>query len=581
MQSIPPDNKGLYLRLLDLVRPYSRFFALAVFFLIIFSSTQAAIPALLQPLLDGTFVHRDERFLLWAPLGIIILSLVRGTSNFISQYLFSWISTKVVHDIRDQIFNRYLTLPTHFYDTHTAGSLISKITYDATRVSDSGTTVLISLIKDSFTAAGLIAYIVYLNWKLSFLIFILALIVAYLIKVLGKRLRQLHRKLQKDYSDMTHVLEEAIKGNKVIKIFGGQAKENKRFTQSSNWVRRMQMKTQVASSIGSPIIEIIGAIIMAFIIYISAKPGDDALTVGGFMAFLTALVLLISPIKNLTKINDQIQKGIAAAESLFSIIDEQAEPDLGTISSGKLTGKIQFHNVTFYYPGTQQRIFDNLSLEIPAGSSLALVGASGSGKSTIANLIPRFYTLTSGFITVDGIDITSIHLAEYRDNISYVSQDITLFNDSIANNIAYGLPERPEDSAIIAAARAAYAIDFIEQLPSGFETLIGDNGLRLSGGQRQRIAIARALLKDAPILILDEATSALDTESERFVQAALENLRRNRTTIIIAHRLSTVESADRILVLDRGKIIESGSHADLLHQNGCYASLYKTQDVQG
>ncbi|OGT91967.1 MAG: lipid A export permease/ATP-binding protein MsbA [Gammaproteobacteria bacterium RIFOXYD12_FULL_61_37] len=579
MQPINPSNKSPYIRLLGYVRPYSKMFSVAIAFLVIFSATQAGLPAMLQPLLDGTFVQRDARFLFWAPIGIIILSIIRGISNFISQYIFTWISSKVVYDLRDQVFDRYLTLPSEFYDYHTSGNLISKITFDATRIAGSGTTVLVSIIKDSFTAIGLIAYIIYLNWKLSLILFAIFPFLAFLISMLGKRLRLLHKKFQQDYSDMTHILEESIRGHKVVKIFCGQAMEHSRFSGSSNWVRRMQMKTQVAASVGSPIIEFLGAFIMAVIVFISAKPGDDSLTVGGFMAFLTALVLLIPPLKNLTNVNDHIQKGLAAAESLFSIIDEQPEPDTGTISPGKLTGKIAFHNISFQYPNTQSKVLDDISLEIPAGSTLALVGASGSGKSTIANLIPRFYSPESGIITVDGIDISLFKLAEYRRNISYVSQDIILFNDSIANNIAYGSAHRPNDASIIQAASAAFALDFIQQLPDGFDTLIGDNGLRLSGGQRQRIAIARALLKDAPILILDEATSALDAESERYVQAALENLRRNRTTVIIAHRLSTVENADRILVLDKGKIIESGSHCELLLQKGCYASLYSTQDI--
>jgi subfamily B ATP-binding cassette protein MsbA len=575
--SQPPGSLAIYVRLLRHVRPYLRWFALAILFLVVFAASQAAIPALLKPMLDGTFVDRDPRFLFWAPFGIVALFSVRGLANFASQVAFSWVSSRVVYDLRDLMFQRYLQLPTAFYDDHPTGNLISRVTFDTTRVASSATTVLTTLIRDSLTLVGLIGYILYLDWQLSLIVFCLFPVIAYLVMVLSRRLRRVHRRLQADYSEMTSILEEAIRGHKVIKVFGGEAYESQRFQQASNWVRRLQMKAQVATMVSVPATEILSALVIATIVYLSTSSGQNTITVGGFMAFITALVLMMPAIKNLTKLNGELQMGLAAAESVFQLIDEPPEANTGTRCPAHIRGEIAFHRVSFRYANAARHVLSELSLHIPAGTSLALVGASGSGKTTAAALVARFYPLHSGSITIDGIDINELALSALRRQISYVGQDTVLFNDNIANNISYGLAQKPDMASLRRAAKAAHALEFIDKLADGFDSRVGENGVKLSGGQRQRIAIARAILKQAPLLILDEATSALDSESEKQVQAALDNLRKERTTLIIAHRLSTVENADQILVLEDGRVREAGTHQQLIGQNGAYAALYRQQ----
>lgn len=541
--------------------------------------TQPAIAAMMQPLLDGAFVEKDKDFIFWMPFVLIALFTFRGLTSFISNIAFAWVSSKVVMDFRVAMFNRVISLPTKYFDNHSVGKIISKFTNDVTQVTDSATTVLITIVRDSVQVIGLIGWMLYINWILSLSIFALIPIIALVIFYIGKRLRYVSLLLQGSFGDLNHVLGEAIRGQKEVKIFGGQDYEKKRLHHAANWVRRYQMKFQAASAISLPIVEVVSAIVMGFIIYFSANQIDsNEMTVGSFMSFIAALGLLLTPIKRLTKVNEPLQRSLAAAESVFGLIDMQSEKDSATKPiTTRFQGHIQFQTVCFQYVNSEKPAINNLNLEVKPNQTIALVGSSGSGKTTLANLLPRLYDINQGSILIDGHNIAEIPLADLRRNIALVSQDVTLFNDTVAANITYGTTEPIDDNKLAETIQAANAKDFIDNMTQGIQTELGEDGVRLSGGQRQRIAIARALYKDTPILILDEATSALDNESEKRVQAALENLKRNRTTIIIAHRLSTVEQADNIIVMDQGEIVEMGKHSELLERNGQYARLYNNQ----
>jgi subfamily B ATP-binding cassette protein MsbA len=571
-------SREVYGRLLRHVRPYRAIFALGIVGMLVLGATEAGIPALLKPLLDGTFVDKDPLYLTWAPLGIIVLFFVRGVAGIGSNLAFTAISTRLVFDLRQRMFDRLLTLPTRFYDHQATGNLISKLIYDVTQVTQAGTEVLTVLVKDTITVVALLGYVFWLDWQLSLFTFLLGPAVAAVAILVGRRLRGISRQLQNDFGDMTHVLEESTRGHKVVKIYGGQDYEQGRFEQVAKRLRQRQFKYKVASSVSVPTVELLGAVIMAAVIYIGTdRATADQLSVGGFVAFFTALGLLFSPIKRLTKINDPLQRGLAAAESVFALVDEAPEVDSGSHSVERCAGRLHFEQVQVRYPGTERAALGPLDLVIEPRTTTALVGASGSGKTTLANLVPRIYDPSAGRVLLDDVDLRDWRLAGLRHQISYVSQDVVLFNDTVANNIAYGSPATTD--AIHAAADAAGALAFIEAMPQGFDTLIGENGVRLSGGQRQRLAIARALLADAPLLILDEATSALDTRTEQDIQRALKTLREGRTTLVIAHRLSTVEDADRIIVFDHGRIVEDGSHQSLLAKDGAYARLYASQSL--
>lgn len=577
MKPSTASSGDLFRLLLRQVRPYWRVFAIGIVFMTILALSEAGIPALLKPVLDGTFVEKDAVYLAWAPAAIIALFLVRGVASIVNQVAFTYVATRVVFDLRKKMFNRLLHLPTTFYDRHNSGNILSKVTYDVMQVTTASTEVLTVAVKDTIAVIALTIYMFWLDAELASLIFILIPAVAMVATVVGRRLRRITREMQNTQGDLTHVLEEALRGHKSVKMFGAQQREAQRFAAISNWVRRLHMKFMVASSISVPVVEIIGAVIMAVVIYIgTARAEADQLTVGGFVSFFAALGLLFSPIKRLAKINEPLQRGLAAAESVFGLLEEPVERDTGETPWQTPRAELTFSGVGFRYPLAATDALSDIDLTIDAGTAVALVGGSGGGKSTLVALISRLYNPTSGTIRIDGIDTQTLSLRELRSHIALVSQDIALFNDNIAGNIAYGMEPRPDDDAIWEAARAAYADEFIRQLPDGLQTTVGENGVRLSGGQRQRIAIARALLKDAPLLILDEATSALDNESERSVQAALETLRAGRTTLIIAHRLSTVEHADRILVLEKGRVVEDGSHQTLIALDGRYAKLYRS-----
>jgi subfamily B ATP-binding cassette protein MsbA len=572
----------LYFRLLRYVRPYWGVFALSILGMLITAATEIALPVAVKPFLDGTFVKKDPFLITWVPVLMVLLYVVRGAGAYIGTYASTWVGNKVVMDLRDQMFRRMLALPLGYFHDNTTGNLISRFTFDAAQVTAAATNVVMVLVKDSVTILGLLAYLLYMDWKLTLISLIMVPPIAVVVRYFNVRLRNMSRKTQQAMGDITQVLQETVECNKVVKIFGGQDYEAKRFLETSNRLRGFSMKQTAAAAANVPIVQLLAAMAVAVVVYYATvQAQSDATTVGGFVSFLAAMLLLTPPLKRLTGVAEYLQRGLAAAESVFALLDEKPETDDGKVPLRRARGDIAFRQVNFCYPRAEQRALENVTLSISAGETIALVGSSGGGKTTLANMVPRFYHADSGTITIDGYDIESLSLADLRRNIALVSQEVALFNDTVAANIAYGQASGASRQAIERAAEAAHALEFIRAMPQGFDTLIGENGVRLSGGQRQRLAIARTVLKDAPILVLDEATSALDSESEKHVQSALEQLMQGRTTIVIAHRLSTIEKADRIVVLDKGEIAQIGTHAQLLAQGGIYAKLHSIQYAAG
>jgi subfamily B ATP-binding cassette protein MsbA len=573
-----PDSRALYLRLLGYVKPYWRMFALSIVALILTAATEPLLPALFKPLLDQGFVAKDQAFIRWIPVLLLGLFLVRGFTSFVSTYCMAWVGSRLVMDLRAAMFDKLMTLPTRYFDQNPSGQLIAQLAFNVTQVTQSATSSLTTLVRDTVTVLGLLGYLLWLNWRLTLIVFALVPLTLWVVRIASRRLRGLSRKAQQNIGDLTQVVDEAVGGHRVVKLYGGEAYEQTRFRQAANLARLFEMKRVAANAVYEPVIQLIAAVALAIIVYIAAgQASSNTTTVGGFVAFFMAMLLLFAPLKRLTAVNDQLQRGLAAAETIFSMLDQDAERDRGTGTLDRIDGRLALRNVSLTYPGKTVPALDGITLDIAPGETVALVGASGSGKTTLANLVPRFYDPDEGVIELDGIDVRDIRLQHLRSHIALVSQDVVLFNDTLAHNIAYGAKRDATLEEIRAACVAAHAWDFIQAMPEGLDTLVGENGMRLSGGQRQRIAIARAILKNAPILILDEATSALDSESERHVQAALDTLIANRTTLVVAHRLSTIERADRIVVLEGGRIVEIGSHAELLAKQGRYAQLHALQ----
>ncbi len=576
-------NFQLYKRLLDYVKPYWRIFAASIIGMALSAGTEALLPVLLKPMLDGTFVHKDDAVIRMVPVFILVIFFVRGVATFIGSYAINWVGYKLVMDLREKMFLKLLTLPTRFFDDHATGQLISKLTYDVTQVTTAATEVITITLRDSIIIAGLMGWLIYLNWKLTLLTLVTLPLIAIVMRVINVRLRGASRDTQKAMGSITQVIEESVTAHKVVKLFGGQNYESVRFREHANWVRRYAMKHVAGASANVPIVQMVAALALAVIVYLASEQSrTDETTVGGFVSFIAAMLMLTAPLKRITGVSEHLQRGLAAAESVFELLDTPSETDSGKVEIKRASGQISFEQVNFSYQhdaaaaDTRMALRD-ICLEIPAGQSVALVGASGSGKTTMANLVPRFYSPTGGRITLDGHDLAELTLASLRTNIALVSQEVVLFNDTVAANIAYGQMREVPEAEIIAAATAAHAMEFIKEMPLGLNTLVGEKGVRMSGGQRQRIAIARAILKNAPVLILDEATSALDSESERHVQAALETLMQGRTTLVIAHRLSTIEKANRIVVMQKGQIVEVGTHSELLGKGGVYAQLHRIQ----
>jgi subfamily B ATP-binding cassette protein MsbA len=572
------SSTELYFRLLQYVKPYWRVFAVSLLGMMIVALTEPALPAMLKPLLDGTFVHRDETLVRWMPVIILGLIVVRGSAEYMGAYAINWVGNRLVVDLRTAMFEKLLALSTPYYDDHASGNLMSKLTFDVTQVTAAATSVLTVMFRDTISLVGLLGWMLWLNWKLTLLALIMTPLIVGVVRLISVRLRNSSRAVQQAMGDVTQVLQESIDGHKVVKLFGGQRYEAARFAEQANRVRRFMMKQVTAAAASVPVVQLLAGIALAAIVYLATQQsGSSQVTVGEFVSFITAMLMLTAPLKRITGVNEPLQRGLAAAESVFELIDQPSERDPGQTTLERARGEIRFDGVSFSYIEASRPALDSIALTINPGETVALVGASGSGKSTLANLVPHFYRPSAGRILLDGHNLETLTLASLRANIALVSQDVVLFNDTVAANIAYGAMRDTQEADIVAAAEAAHAMEFIRHMPQGLQTLVGENGVKLSGGQRQRLAIARALLKNAPVLILDEATSALDSESERHVQAALDALMQGRTTIVIAHRLSTIEKAGRIVVLDRGRIAEIGNHRELLEKNGIYAKLYNIQ----
>jgi len=569
---------AIYQRLWGYTRKYWPMFLLGLVGVSLDAGMQAAFVKFMGPLIDRVFVGKDSAFGLWLAGVIALISIGRIIGNFAGVYGMEWVGRKVVADLREQLFRQYVALPASFYDRFSSGQLISKLAYNSEQVANAATKSIVSAFRDVLLVFMLLAVMVSSNLKLTLVMLLLVPMIGLLVTVISKRFRKISHRIQDSMGNVSHVTEEAVTGHRVVKVFQGQEAENKRFQAVNDKTRRLHMRMEVTHLAGSSMVQVAAGMAIVLLMIIATRPGMlNDISAGTFTTIFWAMVGSIPPLKRLTTVQSQLQKGIAAADSIFQVLDLEPEKDSGTYSTPKVRGELEFRNVSFSYPGSRAPVLHDISFNVAAGSVTALVGHSGSGKTTLAGLLPRFYPYSDGHVLLDGRELQEYELDNLRSQIALVSQDVVLFNDTVAGNIAYGALAGASPEAIEQAARAAHAMEFIEQLPEKLDTLVGENGTLLSGGQRQRLAIARALLKDAPILILDEATSALDSESERVIQDALAEVMKHRTTLVIAHRLSTIETADQVVVLEQGRVVETGTHQELLARGQVYASLYHTQ----
>ncbi|MGF1750521.1 MULTISPECIES: lipid A ABC transporter ATP-binding protein/permease MsbA [Vibrio] len=560
------------------IREYKTGLTVAVIALVINAAADTYMLSLLKPLLDEGFGDVESNFLKVLPLIIIGMMLIRGLSGFVSTYCLSWVSGNVVMQLRRKIFSHFMHMPVSFFDKESTGGLLSRITYDSEQVAGATSRSLVSIVREGASIIGLLFLMFWSSWQLSLVLIVVAPVVAWAIGFVSKRFRKISRNMQTSMGEMTTSAEQMLKGHKVVLTYGGQEVEGERFDSMSNQMRQQTMKMVAASAIANPVIQMIASLALVSVLYLASFDSvRSELTPGTFTVIFSAMFSLMRPLKALTGVTAEFQRGMAASQTLFALIDLDTEKDNGTTELKSVKGDISVNDITFTYQGTEKPALRNVSFDLPAGKTIALVGRSGSGKSTIANLFTRFYDVDSGHIALDGHKIDDIKLTNLRQHFALVSQNVHLFNDTIANNIAYAAQGKYSREEIEHAAKQAHAMEFIDGLEHGLDTVIGENGASLSGGQRQRIAIARALLRDAPVLILDEATSALDTESERAIQSALDELQKDKTVLVIAHRLSTIEEADEILVVDEGEIIERGNHATLIAHQGAYAQLHRIQ----
>jgi subfamily B ATP-binding cassette protein MsbA len=565
----------LYRRLLQYVKPYRRVFFFAVIAMVVVAITMPVLPYFLKGITDKGFIEQDAEYIRLIPLYIIGLFLIRGTAAFISQYGIYWIGRNIIFDVRRDMFQRLIHLPIRFFDENNSASLVSKLIYDVEQVANAATSALTTLVKDGLTVILLLAYLAYLDFTLTVLFLTIGPIVAWFVRDMSKRFRTVSTAIQQSMGRIAHVTKEAAEGQRVLKTFGGHDKELQHFDEVNKENRSHYMKKAAVSAMSVPVVELFVAFALAGLIYFMLQQAmNEGATVGTFVSYLTTMLMIMPPVRRLTKVNEPVQTGIAAARSVFGLMDEQEELDEGSGVLENVEGHIEYRDVSFGYHN-ELPVLDGISFTIEPGQVVALVGASGSGKSTIASLLARFYDPDKGVISVEGVDIRELHLKELRKHIAIVPQETILFDGSIAENITYGVEGAIDKERLQSALDAANVSEFVSKFSDGMDAQIGERGVRLSGGQRQRIAIARAIYKDAPILILDEATSALDTRSERHVQEAMHHLMEKRTTLIIAHRLSTIEHADQIIVLQEGKILEQGTHRDLMQSNGVYAELHQ------
>ena len=567
-----------YKRLLRYLLPQKQIALLAVSAMVVMAITAPVLPALMKPLMDGGFVNKDPLIITWMPFFLVGLFFIRGIASYVGNASLHWVGTRIIMDLRQEMFNKLIDCPTPYFDEQRTGNLVSRFTFDVLQIKEAATNAVTTLIRDSLTIIGLLGWMFYIDWLLATICLFGAPMIAIVVSIIRKRLRKMSLRVQEAMGNIHHVLNEALDAQKIIKLYGGKQSEKQRFQQTANKHRQFANKQIFTAQASSPSVQFITAIFLAIIVFMATRQATEHnFSVGDFTSFFTAMAMLLDPLKRLAGVNEHLQKGLAACDTVFKLIDAEAEQDSGNKALENAQGKIEFKNVSFTYPDSEHAALSNISFTIAPGETIALVGESGSGKTTIANLLPRFYETQDGNIYYDDHDVRDLTLTSLRQHIALVSQDVVLFNDTVRNNIAYGELQDVDDAAIENAVVAAHAKEFIDALPEQMQTMLGEDGMRLSGGQRQRLAIARALLKNARLLILDEATSALDSSTEQHIQLAMENVKKDRTCLIIAHRLSTIENADRIIVMDKGRIVEQGKHQELLNQNEYYARLYNVQ----